>query len=300
MGGNIFVSYRRDDSKHAAGRLVDRLHADFDTSQIFLDVDDIELGLDFVEVIHERVAACDIMLVVIGPSWLAATDAANRRRLEDPNDVVRVEIEAALNRGIRVIPILVDGAEPPRAEDLPESLAPLANRQATPLAHESFSTDAGRLTAALGRIVGYNSDQQSKGRLAPDLPSYSQFVEGPEPSASMMGMADAEATYSAQPAQDDTPLESDGQDLFGLFAALSPGIFFFLEAWLFEARWIDRNDITWLAELSNARNALIAPFLAGCVLIGLRFLLWKPYSLLSKVLTSLSLATMAIMFVLAA
>ncbi len=270
------------------------------SAQIFLDVDDIELGLDFAEVINERVAECDIMLVVIGPSWLAACDTASRRRLEDPNDVVRVEIEAALKRDIRVIPILVDGAEPPRAEDLPESLAPLAYRQATPLSHESFTSDANQLTAALGRIVGHISDQHSKGRPADEHLGYHRFDEGLQHAASRIGLADAGATFHGQPAEENTPPEFDGHDLIGLFAALSPSVFFLLAAWLFEAGWIDRSDITWVPELSNFQNALIAPFLAGSVLIGLRFLLRRPYPLANKILTSLSLATMVIVFILAA
>lgn len=153
MGGNIFVSYRRDDSKHAAGRLVDRLQAQFDSDRLFLDVDNIELGLDFVEVITERVAACDVMLVIIGPHWLDAKGENGSRRLEDPGDFVRLEIKAALERNIRVIPLLVDGAAPVRAADLPEDLAPLANRQFTRLAHESFAADAERLTSALAHIL---------------------------------------------------------------------------------------------------------------------------------------------------
>ncbi len=153
MAGIIFISYRRDDSKHAAGRLVDRLQGEFGDDQLFLDVDNIELGLDFVEVINERVAACDVMLVIIGPHWLTAVGRDGARRLDDPNDFVRLEVQAALDRNIRVIPLLVDGAEPVRADQLPDSLARLANRQFTRLAHESFMDDSGRLTRALARII---------------------------------------------------------------------------------------------------------------------------------------------------
>lgn len=153
MSGNIFVSYRRDDSKHAAGRLVDRLHAEFGPEQLFMDVDSIELGLDFLQVINERVAACDVMLVIMGPNWVGAADGAGNRRLDNPNDFVRLEVEAALARDIRVIPVLVDGAQPPKAEDMPDSLAPLANRQATRLDHISFALDAEHLTKALARIT---------------------------------------------------------------------------------------------------------------------------------------------------
>ena len=197
MAGNIFVSYRRDDSKHAAGRLVDRLHAEFDEDQIFLDVDNIELGLDFIEVINDRVAACDIMLVVIGPSWLAASDDASRRRLEDSNDFVRIEIEAALKRNIRVIPVLVDGADPPRAQDLPESLAPLANRQATRLTHETFSSDAERLTAALARMMATAAPPKPS-PVAETAPQTDDTPPEPESSAEV----EVKTDHPAEPAED--------------------------------------------------------------------------------------------------
>jgi hypothetical protein len=95
------------------------------------DVDDIEPGLDFKKEISKMVEACDVLLVVIGPKWLSASV----RRLDKPNDFVRVEIETALARDIRVVPVLIDGARMPQAEDLPESLRPLVYRQAVGLVH---------------------------------------------------------------------------------------------------------------------------------------------------------------------
>lgn len=182
MSGNIFVSYRRDDSKHAAGRQVDRLQGEFGEGQLFLDVDNIELGLDFVEVINERVAACDVMLVIIGPHWLSAVGNDGRRRLDDPNDFVRLEVQAALDRNIRVIPLLVDGADPVSADQLPDDLARLANRQFSRLAHESFMDDAGRLTRALARIVE-NTPVEAK----EDLQSLCAPAPAPDAPASVTG-----------------------------------------------------------------------------------------------------------------
>lgn len=164
MAGGIFISYRRDDSRHAAGRLVDRLGQTFAREQLFMDVDNIDLGLDFVKVLGEKVAACDVMLVVIGPQWIDAKDAQGRRRLDDPHDFVRIEVEQALARDVRVIPVLVDGAQAPRVDELPPSLQPLARRQATTIAHERFGSDADRIVEALERIVTGRLNPVSSGQ----------------------------------------------------------------------------------------------------------------------------------------
>ena len=102
-----------------AGRLSDRMREQFGPARIFMDVDSIEPGLDFGEVISEAVQNCRVMLVVIGPRWMASTESGVRR-LDSPDDYVRIELEQALNRGVRVIPVLVDGAVMPQGLDLPE------------------------------------------------------------------------------------------------------------------------------------------------------------------------------------
>src|SRR5262252_9111785 len=152
-GGGIFVSYRRQESKHFAGRLYDRLADRFGEGQVFIDVDAIELGVDFAEAISRAVVACQVLLAVIGPTWLTATDERGRRRLDDPDDIVRLEIEAALARDVRVIPILVEDAVMPGREDPPESMAGLARCNALLIRHESFRYDAGRLVAAIERVL---------------------------------------------------------------------------------------------------------------------------------------------------
>src|SRR5690242_11962416 len=108
--GGIFVSYRRQESSHLAGRLYDRLADRFGEDQVFIDVDTIEPGVDFAEEIFRAVSTCKVLLAIIGPSWLSSADDQDRRRLDDPDDIVRLEVEAALQRGVRVIPILMDGA----------------------------------------------------------------------------------------------------------------------------------------------------------------------------------------------
>jgi hypothetical protein len=100
----LFINYRREDTAPYAGRLYDRLSAHFGTDQVFIDIDQIEPGEDFVEVIKRKVGACEIAIVSIGPNWLSATDASGKRRLDDTEDFVRMEIIAALERKIRVIP----------------------------------------------------------------------------------------------------------------------------------------------------------------------------------------------------
>ena len=150
----IFVSYRRDDSRDIAGRLVDRLRQDYAAEQLFLDIDAIPPGMNFEKVLAERLQACDVVLAVIGPHWLTVEDASGRPRLHDPADYVRREIAAALSRSdVRVIPLLVSGAAMPRAEDLPDELKPLVLRQSFQLRYERFNADANDLTAQLATVV---------------------------------------------------------------------------------------------------------------------------------------------------
>ena len=153
QGGGIFVSYRRQDSSHLAGRLYDRLADRFGEGQVFMDVDTIEPGSDFAEDINRAVAACGVLVAVIGPNWLTATDEQGRRRLDAQDDFVRLEIEAALARGVRVIPILAEGAVMPGPQDLPRSIASLAGRNALLIRHDSFRSDAGRLVTAIERVL---------------------------------------------------------------------------------------------------------------------------------------------------
>jgi hypothetical protein len=110
------------------------------------------LGVDYRDVISNAVGQCDILLVIIGNRWFEA-DEDGRPRLFMDDDLVRLEIEAALRRGIRVIPVLADGAAMPRVEDLPESLSALAHRNALQIRHETFHQDAQRLLQAVQRVL---------------------------------------------------------------------------------------------------------------------------------------------------
>jgi TIR domain len=150
MQGKIFINYRRGDDPGHTGRLFDHLQDAFQPDQLFMDVDSIAPGLDFVWVLEEQVAKCDVLLAVIGRGWLDARDGAGKRRLDNADDFVRVEIEAGLRLGKRVIPVLVNDVDMPHGEDLPEPLRPLARRNAVRLTHDRFKADAQGLIKALG------------------------------------------------------------------------------------------------------------------------------------------------------
>jgi hypothetical protein len=122
----IFISYRRDDTEGYAGRLFQDLRERFGKDSVFMDVAGIEPGRDFRRVIEQQVASCGVLLAVIGKSWLTVVDQQGQRRLDDAYDFVRLETASALKRDIPVIPVLVQQAEMPRPEQLPEDLKDLA------------------------------------------------------------------------------------------------------------------------------------------------------------------------------
>ena len=146
----IFVSYRRSDSADIAGRIYDRLVQAFDKSSIFKDVDSIPAGLDFRDVLDDALRKCDVFLAIIGVQWLEARNADGRRRIDDPRDFVRIEVESALERGIPVIPVLVQGTSMPSASVLPLGIRDLAYRNALPVRPDpDFHTDMDRLIRKL-------------------------------------------------------------------------------------------------------------------------------------------------------
>jgi hypothetical protein len=153
MFGKIFINYRRGDDPGYTGRLFDRLQEAFAPEQLFLDVDNIAPGLDFARVLDERIAESDIVLAVIGRGWIDARDAKGGRRLDDPDDFVRIEIASALSQDKRVIPVLVGEAQMPRPEQLPDVLRPLARRNAVRLTHERFRVDMQSLIKGLQQAL---------------------------------------------------------------------------------------------------------------------------------------------------
>ncbi len=148
----VFISYRREDSPGHAGRIYDRLRGRFGPDVVFMDVTAIEAGVDFVDVLHKAVGSCDALLAVIGPQWVSATHNG-KRRLDDPRDFVRLEIAGALERKVRVLPVLVEGASVPSTEDLPADLQPLTRRQAIELRDARWDDDIDRLVEGLEKLL---------------------------------------------------------------------------------------------------------------------------------------------------
>lgn len=148
----IFINYRRDDSQYQADRLCALLEKSLQSPKhnIFIDVDNIPGGVDFVEHLDAAVSQADVLLVLIGKHWLTTIDpSSGLRRLNDPNDFVRIEIERALAREIPVVPILLDGASMPTSEELPDSLKPLIRRNGFTVSRLSFESDVRRLVNGL-------------------------------------------------------------------------------------------------------------------------------------------------------
>jgi hypothetical protein len=209
--GRIFISYRREETAYPAGWLFDRLADHFGAAQIFKDVDSIQLGDDFVQVINRAVGSCDVLLALIGDQWLTITDSHGRRRLEDPNDFVRLEIEAALKRNVRIIPILVDGASIPRVDELPAGLTGLVRRQALEVSPSRFEYDTSRLlkvldmTLAEVRTVG---DDEAVTSAAPQAVENTQENEIPVAgiAADLLAGEDLTTTQpAAHPSDESTP-----------------------------------------------------------------------------------------------
>lgn len=158
----IFISYRREETSGHAGRLYDSLADQFGADQVFMDVDAMAPGVDFVLTLTNALESVEVLLAVIGPQW-AERDADGRRRLDDPEDFVRFEVRSALERQIRVIPVLVRGASMPTSFDLPEDLRALAHRQAFELSDHRWRDDVAALRSAL--------ETMEKGERRPEPPA---------------------------------------------------------------------------------------------------------------------------------
>ena len=172
--GRIFISYRRQETAWPARQLYEVMISRFGADQVFKDVDNINPGDDFVDRLAEAVGSCDILLALIGRQWLGITDESGQRRIDDPADFVRLEIATALGRGVRVIPILLDGATMPRAETLPEDLVALSRRQAVPLDPVTFDTS--RLLATMAETLAPATDAEPAA--APGEPTSSGGSDG--------------------------------------------------------------------------------------------------------------------------
>jgi hypothetical protein len=231
MSGKIFINYRRGDDPGFTGRLFDRLEDAFAADQLFMDVDSIAPGLDFVRVLEEHVGNCDIFLAVIGPNWLDARDETGNRRLDNPSDFVRIEIESALKFGKRIIPVLVNNAPMPQARQLPESLEPLSRRNAVRLSHERFKADAQGLVKQLEKAVEdaeaalqrAEDEAARDAELADTVEAYQAFLkERPQ----SRHAARARNRLRALRAKANPPSGAFNAWMAGAFALLAPAILF--------------------------------------------------------------------------
>jgi len=150
----IFISYRRSDTAGHAGRLYDHLKNYFGSERVFFDVDTIPAGTDFAQKINNELDQSQVVLVLIGKGWLEVKDAAGNRRLDDPHDYVRMEVETALSKNVRVIPVLLQGAEMPSAKALPEALYDFSRRNAIRLDDDQWNSDFKILTVILRNALG--------------------------------------------------------------------------------------------------------------------------------------------------
>lgn len=175
---SVFVSYRRKDSEGESGRLFDDLTSHFGSESVFMDVSAIEPGRDFRKAIDLSVTTCSVLLAIIGQEWLELKDAAGRRRLDDPNDFVRLELASALRRDIPLIPVLVRGAKMPEADRLPPDLQELVYRNAVELSHARWKSDVQLLIRALRPYLDVRPDPPRSGPEAAENRNGTEPAEG--------------------------------------------------------------------------------------------------------------------------
>jgi TIR domain len=167
----IFLSYRRDDSSGWAGRLYEHLIQEWGPDEVFMDIDAIAPGEDFRRAIAHTMETCDVVLVVIGPHWVGATDRTGNRRLDDQGDNHRQEVIAALDADVLVVPVLVGGADMPISADLPEPMRALAFRNAAVVEDRRFATDVRTLQISLREYVDERDARRGPDRAAGAAPA---------------------------------------------------------------------------------------------------------------------------------
>ncbi len=158
----IFISYRRADNAHVTGRIYDKFAVVYGPGNVFKDVDSIPIGSDFKQEINKSLSQCDFLIVVIGAKWLNITDVTGRRRLDNPSDLVRIEIESALKQEMRIIPLLVDDTTMPAPDELPEPLQNLAFRNGAAIRPDpDFHRDMDRVIRAMNRALSSGEEPPS-------------------------------------------------------------------------------------------------------------------------------------------
>lgn len=231
LTSGIFISYRHEDAPAHAGRLYDGLEEVFGPDQVFMDVGTLEPGTNFVKKIESAVGSADALLVVIGRGWLTAKNVDGERRLDDPEDFVRLEVALALAGEAVVIPVLVGGAVMPAEEDLPPDLVPLAHRHALTLFDTDWRSGQDRLVAVLRRIV--EPVEEPAPPLEPQpAPAVGPGVEKPAPPparipvlATALGLAGAVALVAGTWLQLDHwahPTPEEDRDGLGYLSSITP------------------------------------------------------------------------------
>lgn len=150
--GRIFISYRRSDTQGYAGRLSDSLETYFGGKRVFRDIEDIEGGSEYAKDIQQQLGSADAVILLMGPNWLSVTNDDGKRRIDDPDDWVAQEIVTAIEQGIRVFPVLIEGTILPRKDELPAKLVPILNYNAVTISDSNWDVDVLRL----GKIISFD------------------------------------------------------------------------------------------------------------------------------------------------
>jgi hypothetical protein len=187
----IFISYRREESAGHAAHLASDLTNHFGSERVFRDIDALDPGIDYEVAIEKAVGSADVLIAVIGRQWLTVTDDDGNRRIDDPEDLLRMELEAALEKGKRVIPVLVDGAKMPAKKDLPKELAPLRRRNAFVLQDETWGPSLQNLIDAIEKIRGGQPPPKPTPPEPPDEPQPTPPKPSAEPPRSVRELIDA-------------------------------------------------------------------------------------------------------------
>lgn len=211
----IFISYRREDSQHAVDRLQEAMRPYLKNPKrdLFVDVDNIPIGVDFEEHLQSKVSQCDAVLAVIGPNWLMARGPDGGRRLDKQDDFVRTEIESALKRNIAVVPVLLDGTPMPRTDQLPDSLQALVKRNGAQLDRKSFRADVEHIMSGLGFRLTRSAWPKVIGGLGVAAAAvglgvfgFQQFEQRPLGEAEPAAVQDPEFAFAGVPVPDETDL----------------------------------------------------------------------------------------------
>ena len=210
---NIMISYRRADSGPITGRIYDRLRAHFGADHVFLDIDSIPMGTDYRSHIHSTIGKCDVLLPVIGPRWVGE-GKIGERRIDDPADLVRLEVAHALERNIRVIPLLVQDANLPATDELPDDLKSLRFRNALKVDSSiDFHHHIDRLCTAIEAAVRQSRSEA----IAPD-----HAASAPPTAPTTLPQPVSVAQPAPSPAAQ--AVARLGNQVKSAFAAITPGL----------------------------------------------------------------------------